>query len=556
MKIFNHIHVSLPFSLKLKGMLLILAASASLYARAQLVIGGNVYGGGDMGNVGGSSSVKVISGVIGTEDIDNPGGSVFGGARMADVGGNASVFIDGETEGATDYVLINRVYGGNDIAGHIGTAKNYPEGIDTVGAREEGIDNTWNSFVRISNAKSEDSDIKKIFIGQLFGGGNGEYEYIDEVSATDPQTEEKTYTHTIKEISKETAGGDTIPGALITTITDKAPSAKPVLGKTFVDIHGGSIVYAYAGGNNVTVTENASICVENESQIVGSIKVNENWKELDDEGTELITENRLKAMGINLLLSSPTAQSAEDFQIGRLFGGNNLAEMSIRPTWHLKAGSIRNVYSGGNCGNMTNPEGLLLTIPEESTIRIDNLYGGCRMADVRPQLDGEDVKIIQIKQEDMSFPAGLSARLVVFGGDVNNVYGGNDVTGQVYGGNAVGIYTSIRGSVYGGGNGSYPYTDNEKLKNHDIYGDLYYNPDAVLTKAGITIPEGDEGLKSVTALNAFRPDAEQVSIHLIGKTVKDSHNQDSIVPTIIGGSVYLGGNSATLEPQILDEEPG
>ena len=508
-----------------------------------------------MGNVGGSSSVKVISGVIGTEDIDNPGGSVFGGARMADVGGNASVFIDGETEGATDYVLINRVYGGNDIAGHIGTAKNYPEGIDTVGAREEGIDNTWNSFVRISNAKSEDSDIKKIFIGQLFGGGNGEYEYIDEVSATDPQTEEKTYTHTIKEISKETAGGDTIPGALITTITDKAPSAKPVLGKTFVDIHGGSIVYAYAGGNNVTVTENASICVENESQIVGSIKVNENWKELDDEGTELITENRLKAMGINLLLSSPTAQSAEDFQIGRLFGGNNLAEMSIRPTWHLKAGSIRNVYSGGNCGNMTNPEGLLLTIPEESTIRIDNLYGGCRMADVRPQLDGEDVKIIQIKQEDMSFPAGLSARLVVFGGDVNNVYGGNDVTGQVYGGNAVGIYTSIRGSVYGGGNGSYPYTDNEKLKNHDIYGDLYYNPDAVLTKAGITIPEGDEGLKSVTALNAFRPDAEQVSIHLIGKTVKDSHNQDSIVPTIIGGSVYLGGNSATLEPQILDEEP-
>ena len=55
------------------------------------------------------------------------------------------------------------------------------------------------------------------------------------------------------------------------------------------------------------------------------------------------------------------------------------------------------------------------------------------------------------------------------GGDINNVYGGNDISGKVYGGNAVGIRTSVRGDVYGGGNGSYPYTDNIALKNDDIY---------------------------------------------------------------------------------------
>ena len=219
--------------------------------------------------------------------------------------------------------------------------------------------------------------------------------------------------------------------------------------------------------------------------------------------------------------------------------------MKIRPTWHLEDGLVRNLYSGGNQGRMTSPEGILVDINPGSKVVIDNLYGGCRMADVRPLqidykgdyvLDGNgqllDMDIIQLADPRYAFPAGLAARVVVDGGDVNNVYGGNDVTGQVYGGNAVGIRKSIRGNVYGGGNGSYPYTDREALKNHDIYGDLYYS-----------IPAGKT---SVQALNEFRPDAEQVSIHLYG-TVDN--------PTIIGGSVYCGGNSATLETKTVQGAP-
>ena len=91
----------------LLSILLLLSVTA---VEAQIVIGGSVYGGGNEGNVGGSTSVTVRAG-----DINK----VYGGARMANIAGNAFVNIDGEN--ASNYILINYVYGGNDIAGTIGT---------------------------------------------------------------------------------------------------------------------------------------------------------------------------------------------------------------------------------------------------------------------------------------------------------------------------------------------------------------------------------------------------------------------------------------------------
>lgn len=512
MKILSHIHKPSPLDIKSWGLLLVLSIGTFVNAQAQLVIGGNVYGGGDMGDVKGSTSVQVLSGLLGTDDLENPGGSVFGGARMANVGGSALVDIDGAH--ATDYILINRVYGGNDISGTIGSyaeageSDKFPTSL-LSDAAHDGIDATWNAFVHISDGGIS----KPIYIGQLFGGGNGAYDYE---SNNSPYKGLKV----------------------------------PELDKTYLDLHGGSIVYAFGGGDSATVRQSTVICLDNPSTVVNSIKdsrINEQEHLISpstDTGSEgeLLTTRRFKAMGINIGYSKP---SSDEFQIGRLFGGNNKADMKIRPTWHLEDGLVRNLYSGGNQGRMTSPEGILVDINPGSTVVIDNLYGGCRMADVRPLqidykgdyvLDGNgqplDMDIIQLNDPRYAFPAGLAARVVVDGGDVNNVYGGNDVTGQVYGGNAVGIRKSIRGNVYGGGNGSYPYTDNPLLKNNEIYGDLYYN-----------IPDG---MTSIQALNEFRPDAEQVSIHLYG-------TEDN--PTIIGGSVFCGGNSATLETKTIQGAP-
>ena len=446
---------------------------------AQILIGGNVYGGGNAGNTGGNTNVTVYAG-----DIQK----VYGGARMADVGGHTFVHLDGEH--ASNYVLVNQVYGGNDISGHIGTSETLAE-TNTIPAeiekaQENNIDKSWNAFVRISSKMSGNAvaaDNQKIYIGQLFGGGNGDYDY---------------------------------------TADNYAGKTAPTLAKTYLEVMGGSIVYAFGGGNNATVTQKTAIYVDNPSQVVSSIidLTNPNA----DQTGELLTGERIAAMGYNPGYTYPTSDA---YQIGSFFGGNNTAEMAIRPQWNLQSGKIRNLYSGGNKGPMTSPDGLLLQIAENSTIEVDNVYGGCRMADVTPKKNGVEQEAEPITTDDFGhslyIPGGMSARTRILGGHVNNVYGGNDITGRIKGGNSIGIYTTIYGDVYGGGNGSYPYTDNATLASDPIYGDLYY-----------PVPEGKS---SVEALNEFRPDAEQVSIYVAGTDAKK---------TIVHGGIYLGGNSASL----------
>ncbi len=485
-------------------------------AKAQITIGGNIYGGGNAGNTGGSSKVNIYAGNL---------HAVFAGARMANVGGYSFIHLDGEH--ASDYILADYVYGGNDIAGTIGTSADIPTELTEVGDKsvdptKNEIDNTWNAFVRIStkmNGAEEAADAQKIYIGQLFGGGNGYYTYEPQPSG--PGTVVKN--------------ADT--GEVVVSSTNELSS--PKLGKTYLELLGGSIVYAYGGGNDATITDKTVICLKNPSEVVNSIK--DTRVTTEGEG-ELLTEARFQIMRINTTFSYP---SSDEYQIGRFFGGNNKADMAIRPRWNLQRGKVRNLYGGGNEGRMTSPEGLLLQV-EGAGMKVDNVYGGCRKADVKPLYNNNDATPVPytkvaLDPEDNpnNIPAGYAARVRVLAGEVNNVYGGNDISGNVYAGNTVGIMTRIKGNVYGGGNGSYPYTDNPDLKDNPYWRDLYYNPDEVLAAAGITGVE--EKLKSATALNLIRPNAEKVSILVRGTEGN---------PTIVDGGLYVGGNSASLRQNV------
>jgi len=516
----------------------------TMNVQAQITIGGNVYGGGNAGDLGGKTEVLIYGG-----DIHQ----VFGGARQANVGGSAFVHIDGEH--ASKYVVIDKLYGGNDIAGTIGTSSEIPSELTEVGTEKgkNNIDNTWNAFVRIAPipainftqdeidaaVEGDDaygkttSDTKNkvpIYIGQLFGGSNGDY--------------------TVKNTSVSESGKweiwtkDATP---IKVYEDDDQPQLPDIGKTYLELLGGSIVYAYGGGNNATITNRTVIALKNPSHVVNSIKDPTNPNA--GTGGELLNNDRFEdKMGINTTFSYP---SSDAYQIGRFFGGNNKADMAIRPRWNLQEGKIRNLYGGGNEGRMTSPEGLLLQI-EGAGMKVDNVYGGCRKADVKPLFDNNDERPVPYNQvaldpEDNpnNIPAGYAARVRVLAGHVNNVYGGNDISGNVYAGNTVGIRTHIYGDVYGGGNGSYAYTDNPKLKDDPHWGDLYYNPDEVLKAAGITgVPEN---LKSVTALNLIRPNAEKVSILVRG---------DEGEPAIVDGGLYVGGNSASLRENVAGASSG
>ena len=520
--------------------ILLLCLSATLM-QAQIVIKGHVYGGGNAGDTGGNTTVTVRAG-----DLNR----VFGGARMANVGGRAFMNIDGAH--ASNYIVINRLYGGNDIAGTIGTSDDELPTVILPHATNNGVDKTWNALVLISskmtpavnytqteidNAQEGDdaygktvNDIKTpetvagdnqpIYIGQLFGGGDGEYTYGS-------RTEGNKTVYFAKEDGVEVA-------------TSSTELTVPDLGKTFLDIHGGSIVYAYGGGNNATVTDRTVISMDNPSNVVNSI-IDASNPNADNTG-ELLTNSRFEEkMGINTTFSYP---SSDEYQIGRFFGGNNKADMAIRPRWNLQRGSVRNLYGGGNEGRMTSPEGLLTQI-DGAHITVENVFGGCRKADVRPlYANGDPVPYenIQLDPSDNpnKIPGGYAARVRVLAGHVTNVYGGNDISGNVYGGNTVGIFTHIYGDVYGGGNGSYAYTDNTDLKDNPRWSDLYYNPETILAAEGITGVE--EKLKSATALNYFRPNAEKVSILVRG--TDENH------PTIIDGALYVGGNSASLRENV------
>ena len=508
------------------------AQEQSTQTKFAINIGGNVYGGGNAGNMSGSTKVTVYGGLI---------NNVYGGARMANVGGRTFVNIDGKN--ASDDIIIVNVYGGNDIAGTIGEGsvtttvptadgelENVKTGESDTDKTHNAIDNTWKAFVRTSasvkttlpletgeNAPTVTGDSKMLVIGSLFGGGNGDYTYRPlgtQIGGTEEDPELST-TH------------DALDNTGTVIASSSTELKAPELSKTYLEIKGGCIAHVYGGGNNATVTEATTICIDNESSdlvSMGSIYAVRNQK----NPTALLTELKAK-MSLTTFQSNLSSYA---FNHARIYGGNNKADMAIMPKWNLQKGIIRDLYSGGNEGRMICEHGLALDIDPSTAnadkLIISNVYGGCRRSDVRPmkEIDGvwTDVTAYAPPETGLKVPAGLSARTMVRGGRITNVYGGNDISGRVYGGNAVGIYTSILGDVYGGGNGSYAYTDNANLATMDEYKDFYYNP----------------GSNSVDSLNAFRPNAEQVSIRLYG-------GEDSTKPIVIKGSVYVGGNSATLK---------
>ena len=439
--------------------------------QAQITIGGNVYGGGNAGNTGGSTNVTVYAG-----DLNN----VYGGARQANVGGSAFVNIAGEH--MSDDIVINKVYGGNDIAGSVGKSNVLPTGIDPNNHQNKEELKDYNTFVLTTQEKDVN---RHIFIGQLYGGSNGDYEYENDED-------------------------------------------RPNINKAYLDLHGGTIANAFGGGNKATINQATLICINNNSRVT-----------TDDDLPDILTNERIKAMGLNTV---QTQTGSSDYQFGRVFGGNNKVDMAIRPTWHLEKGKIRDLYSGGNQGGMTYYDpvtghgGIFLTIASNG-MEVNNVYGGCRMADVCPGGDRENPRDVEEEiTNGLVFPAGYSTRVTITGGNINNVYGGNDISGTVYGGCAVGIHSSIKGDVYGGGNGSYAYTDNATLGQTEEWDDYFYDVKSLLGLSG----DSFTSLESVQALNKFRPNAQKVTVRLV------SDDPDTPTPTIIGGAVYCGGNSATL----------
>lgn len=484
--------------------------SAFVFGNSNVFINGgtivqNVYGGGNRADLIGTTSVLLRGGKINE--------SVFGGARLANIFGYSFVNIDGAH--AANDLVISAVYGGNDIAGNISSTGSWSWLSTLTLPSELSLANqeltkfkSFNAFVY----STPESNNKHIFVGQLYGGGNGDYHYTEnQEDATKLDMSDLWDSKMFNETTQEYE----------TTSHLFTVSKTPEVGKVYLELKGGTYGYVYGGGNNATVTQNVDICLNNQTPAanIHTIKVTDleamglNYDESDNSYT-------ITGTGSDRTLKSK-------YQFDRVFGGNNKATMNLQPEWHITKATINNLYSGGNAGSMTWYRGLLLTLTS-SDLEVNNVYGGCRRADVIPNLPAGQVVAEMTGSAggySYKFDDDYSARIFISAGKINNVYGGNDISGKVVGGNAIDIRSSILGDVYGGGNGSYAYTDNAQLSNHHLYQDFYY-----------TIPNGKT---SAQALNDFRPNAEQAWIHVAGASEQN--------PTVIGGSLYLGGNSATLD---------
>lgn len=442
-----------------------LATLCTVPTMAQVVIGGNVYGGGNQGELEGNANVELKGGTV--------KGNVFGGARMADVTGRTYVHINGAD--AKSALIVKGVYGGNDISGTIATSN---EDLPFAVSTSKGVDKSWNAFVRATAGN------QPVIIGALYGGGNGDYEYT---------------TNTVDNTKYDVTLDDGIY-----TVDNK-----PTIAKTYLEINGGIYGSIYGGGNAATVTGQTVIYANNTTAINGTTN------SIPQAGNEFL----------GLFAGTDYTLNGDDmvfnYHANRIFGGNNLAEMDIRPTWDLQSIDVNNLYSGGNRGNMTHEKGIIIALQSDN-VRVNNVYGGCRMADVHPANTGA---LAEETLYGYTFPAGYAARVYITGGKINNVYGGNDISGKVYHGTNVEIHGAISGDIYGGGNGSYAYTDKESWVNaHPEYADYYYEP----------------GDNSLAALYQKRPHVENTLVHVAGSEGKR---------VVVAGGLYCGGNSATLDKE-------
>ncbi|MBR4649447.1 MAG: hypothetical protein IKO67_04780 [Bacteroidaceae bacterium] len=178
-----------------------------------------------------------------------------------------------------------------------------------------------------------------------------------------------------------------------------------------------------------------------------------------------------------------------------------------------------NVYGGGNRGDL---KGATTVVIQSGTVEGD-VYGGARMANVTPTTPKDTIV------NGVTLSKDYATHVLIWGGNLKNVYGGNDITGNITGGTNVEIYSNVNGDVYGGGNGSYVYTDQSSLTD-PAYADLHYD-----------VPSGQT---SAQALNDFRPNVDKTLVHITGKSATLTGSSEQT--TYIGGRVFCGGNSATL----------
>ena len=399
-----------------------------------------LYGGGNMA-AGNAGSIT-----IGCTGGANEGiGDVYGGANQADIGSssqasNISLSITGGK--------IGRVFGGNNTSGTIyGTIQvniDWATGNDACGVNSLGsVFGGGNQASYSAPTGSTNYPVVNIKNGTItnnvFGGGLG----ATAVVKGNPQVTIGDATRLNNDAIVAVVSGDVYGGGDAAAV-DGVPVVR-VINKCNT-----SIGNVYGGGNAADVSA-TSVTIDG-GTITGDVFGGGHGDKLSlatQEDPDHSDKEANVGGDVTVLITGGT--------IDRVFGGSNAngniggeVNVTVRKETTSCDMHIAELYGGGNMAN-GNAGTITIVRTGGDTEGIGDVYGGANKADIGTSENHSDIE------------------LTITGGSIDNVFGGNNNSGTIYGNIQVNVNisnnvgTNYIGNVYGGGNvapysnsGSYP----------------------------------------------------------------------------------------------------
>lgn len=440
-------------------------------------VGGAVYGGGRMADVSGNAVVTVhnadsLGAVYGGNDIS---GAVTGTATVTVGTANTSTSaVNAEGTPLSDGIKIGSVYGGGN--GHYA---NYIDGGEALPADAQGETLTVPTVTRTTVTIVNDASARDLVqIDSLFGGAKaanltGTGTTVDlniNGGAIIAAFGGNNYGGTISgNVDIDVTATSLANNATSTLYRNVENSATSGFGRDFgirylfgggnkvelatsvtIDVIGGMIDTAFAGGNSATVGGTTfTVNATDDNSIFVNTSTDNNDASYD--AYMALSHNSDGKYG-----PAQWVGGKGTYNIHTLFGGNNQAEMGIVPTLTLTSGGIGTVYGGGNAGDMTGSTSVSMAaggttenfdagtkvVINSSNLKADYVYGGCQMANVAHST--------YVDLKDCS---------------VGTVFGGCNISGNVgssYTNAGTNVYVeggTVYANIFGGANGYYHCND-------------------------------------------------------------------------------------------------
>ena len=571
-------------------------------ATLRAAIFGNVYGGGDLAPVVGSTQVIVKKDVASTA-ITSIGGSVYGGGNEAYVTGSTIVNVTGGT-------VTQDVYGGGALANVNGNGTQASSGTNTTSVTVSG-----GSVRDVYGGGLGSNESGNVVAAKVFGPVTvtidaGTVQNVYGCNNANGAPQSNVTVNINSNVANSVYGGGNLAEYQAPTATTERPN------NPMVNINNGTMLNVFGGGNGdeedttgetakvignplVTVGDSNDAHKTNVTNVYGggnAANVNGNTKVIYNDNNNLSTLASLYGGGNAAGVSGTTTVEMSLGQVTTgVYGGcNTKGTVGGASTVSINGGTIgtssnrANVYGGG-LGSPTVVSGSVNVTITGSIVNGD-VYGGsaqgkvnCTYSGTEPGYTGGNVNTHVTLQggtvngDIYGGGYGIDATLADVWGpvivDINdgtigtynsganggNVFGCNNAAGAPKNSVVVNINNNVTKNVYGGGNlaaytyttGNYPEVNIKKGEMENVFGGGKGNPNdasgetaKVTGNPKVTIGDGTSSHSVVVSNNVYGGgDAANVGGNAI--VVYNDNNSNSTVKNLFGGGNAAGVTGTT-----------